>query len=216
MRTSSKKANLCITQLQKYFPFWQPENGWKNCLQDKSIVYKMKVLSIIAYIQHTISLLLYLLKRYIDKVTESDLQAIKVSGDVEKLVTIFRKVCQSLKILHLIKRTLKSFWSTVEKLRQICSVIEEISKYSCYIFVHKTLLKIFCQVLEFYGNLVPMFRYLMQLWSNKYQTSICHRSVAYHRSFSVVSLQDESQQAASIVPAVVKAIGKSYIAYWFG
>ena len=45
---------------------------------------KMKVLFTIAYIHYTIGLQLYLLKRSIDKVTESGFQAIKVSGDVEK------------------------------------------------------------------------------------------------------------------------------------
>ena len=44
----------------------------------------MKVLFTIAYIQYTIGLQLYLLKRYFDKVTKSGFQAIKVSGDVEK------------------------------------------------------------------------------------------------------------------------------------
>ena len=44
----------------------------------------MKVLFTIAYIQYTIGLQLYLLKRSIDKVTESGFGAIKVSGDVEK------------------------------------------------------------------------------------------------------------------------------------
>ena len=48
------------------------------------IVCEMKVLFTIAYIQYTIGLQLDLLKRYIDKVTESGFQAIKVSGDVEK------------------------------------------------------------------------------------------------------------------------------------
>ena len=62
----------------------------------------MKVLFAIAYIQYAIGLQLYLLKRSIDKVTESDFQAIKASGDVEKLVLVFRKVCRSLKVLHLI------------------------------------------------------------------------------------------------------------------
>ena len=50
----------------------------------EKIVCEMKVLFTIAYIQYTIGLQLYLLKRYIDKVTESGFQAIKVSGDVEK------------------------------------------------------------------------------------------------------------------------------------
>ena len=48
----------------------------------------MKVLFTIAYIQYTIGLQLYLLKRYIDKVTESGFQAIKVSGDVAKWVIV--------------------------------------------------------------------------------------------------------------------------------
>ena len=42
-------------------------------------------------------------------------------------------------------------------------MIEEIPKNSCYIFFHKTLLKIFWQVLEFSGNLVPLFRYFLPL-----------------------------------------------------
>ena len=44
----------------------------------------MKVLFTVGYIQYTIGLQFYLFKRYIDKVTESDFQHIKVSGDVEK------------------------------------------------------------------------------------------------------------------------------------
>ena len=44
----------------------------------------MKELFTIAYIQYAIGLQLYLLKRYIDKVSESGFQAIKVSGDVAK------------------------------------------------------------------------------------------------------------------------------------
>ena len=55
-----------------------------NLGNGEKIVCEMKVLFTIAYIQYTIGLQLYLLKRSIDKVTESDLQAIKVSGDVEK------------------------------------------------------------------------------------------------------------------------------------
>ena len=54
-----------------------------NLGNGEKIVCKMKVLFTIAYIQYTIGLQLYLLKRYIDKVTESGFQAIKVSGDVE-------------------------------------------------------------------------------------------------------------------------------------
>ena len=48
---------------------------------------------------------------YIDKVTESGFQAIKVSGDVAKGVIVFRKVCQSLKVLHLMhsKEHLRAF-----------------------------------------------------------------------------------------------------------
>ena len=68
----------------------------------EKIVCEMKVSFTIADIQCTIGLQLYLLKRSIDKVTESGFQAINVSGDVEKRVTVFRKVCQSLKILYLI------------------------------------------------------------------------------------------------------------------
>ena len=44
---------------------------------------EMKVLFTIGYIQYAIGLQLYLLKKYIDKVTEG-FQAINVSGDVEK------------------------------------------------------------------------------------------------------------------------------------
>ena len=44
----------------------------------------MKVLSTIAYIEYTISLQVYLLKKSIDNVTESGFKAIKVSGDVDK------------------------------------------------------------------------------------------------------------------------------------
>ena len=65
----------------------------KNCLRDESIVYNSF---------YTIGLQLYLLKRSIDKVTESGFQAIKVSCDVEKRVIDFRKVCQILKVLYLI------------------------------------------------------------------------------------------------------------------
>ena len=50
----------------------------------EKIVCKMKVLFTIAYIQSTIGLQFYLVKRYIDKVTKSGIQAITVSGDVEK------------------------------------------------------------------------------------------------------------------------------------
>ena len=73
------------------------ENLWNG----EEIVCNMKVLFTIAYIQYTIGLQLYLLKFSIDKVTESGFQAIKVFGDVEKWVIVFRKVCQSLRILHL-------------------------------------------------------------------------------------------------------------------
>ena len=62
---------------QKIFSFlgtWETGN----------IVCEMKVLFTIAHIQYTIGLQLYLLKRYIDKVTESGFQATKVSGDVAK------------------------------------------------------------------------------------------------------------------------------------
>ena len=48
------------------------------------IVCEIEVLFTIAYIQYIIGLELYLLKRYIDKVTESGFQAIKFSCDVEK------------------------------------------------------------------------------------------------------------------------------------
>ena len=65
------------TELKKHFPFWEPGKRGK-------IVCDMKVLFTIAYIQYTIGLQLYLLKRYIDKVTESGFQAIKVTGDAEK------------------------------------------------------------------------------------------------------------------------------------
>ena len=50
----------------------------------KIYVCEMKVLFTIAYMQYKIGLQLYLLKRYIYKVTESGFQAINVSGDVEK------------------------------------------------------------------------------------------------------------------------------------
>ena len=49
----------------------------------------MKVLFTIAYIQYTIGLQLNLLKRSIDKATESGFQSIKVSGDVENAVIVF-------------------------------------------------------------------------------------------------------------------------------
>ena len=51
---------------------------------EEKIVCEMKVLFTIAYIRYTIGLQLYLLKKSIDKVTESGFQAIKVSGDDEK------------------------------------------------------------------------------------------------------------------------------------
>ena len=60
----------------------------------------MKVLFTISYIQYTIGLQLYLLKRYIDNATESGFQVLKVSGDVEERVIVFEKVYQSLKVLH--------------------------------------------------------------------------------------------------------------------
>ena len=66
-------------QMQKYFPFWEPVKRGKT-------VCEMKVLFTITYIQYAIGLQLYL---SIDKVTESGFQAIKVSGDVEKLVIVF-------------------------------------------------------------------------------------------------------------------------------
>ena len=54
-----------------------------NLRNREIIVCEMKVLFTIGYIQYTIGLQLYLLKRSINKVTESGFQAIKVSGDVE-------------------------------------------------------------------------------------------------------------------------------------
>ena len=87
--------SLISAELQKYFPLiWEPGKRENNCLRDESIVYNN-------FIQYTIGLQLYLLKRFIDKVTESGFQAIKVSGDVQKWIIVFRKVCQSLKVLHL-------------------------------------------------------------------------------------------------------------------
>ena len=84
---------MFITELQKLFSFLG--NGEK-------IVCKMKVLFTIAHIHYTIGLQLCLLKRYIDKVTGSGFQAVRVSGDVEKWVIVFRKVCRNLKVLNLI------------------------------------------------------------------------------------------------------------------
>ena len=55
-----------------------------NLGNGEKMVCKIKVLFTIAYKHYTIGLQLYGLKRYIDKVTESGFQAIKVSGDVEK------------------------------------------------------------------------------------------------------------------------------------
>ena len=95
------------SELQTYFPFWEPVKRGTNCLRDESIVYNslytilrfidldpaavlvpvaffFYILFTIAYIQYKIGLQLYLLKRHIDKVTESGFQAIKVSVDVEK------------------------------------------------------------------------------------------------------------------------------------
>ena len=66
-----------IQSCKKYYPFWEPGKRGK-------IVFEMKVLFTIAYIQYTIGLQIYLLKRSIDTVTESGFQAIKVSADVEK------------------------------------------------------------------------------------------------------------------------------------
>ena len=61
-----------------------------NLGDGEEIVCEMKVLFIIAYMQYTIGLQIYLLKKgYIDKVTESSLQAIKVSDDVAKWVIDF-------------------------------------------------------------------------------------------------------------------------------
>ena len=57
-----------------------------NLGNGEKTVCEMKVLFTIAYIQYIIGLQLYL---SIDKVTESGFQAIKVSGDVEKLVIVF-------------------------------------------------------------------------------------------------------------------------------
>ena len=51
---------------------------------EQNIVCEMKVLFTIGYLQYTIGLQLHLLKRYIDKVTESGFQAITVSGDCMK------------------------------------------------------------------------------------------------------------------------------------
>ena len=70
----------------------------------------------------------------VGKVSESVIQGIKVSGNVEKWVTVFRRVCWSLKVLHLMhsKEHLESFWSTVEKLKRNCSVIEKIAKNSSF------------------------------------------------------------------------------------
>ena len=55
-----------------------------NLGNGEEIVCEMNVLFTIDRIQYRIGLQLYLLKQYIDKVTESGFQAIKVSGDVEK------------------------------------------------------------------------------------------------------------------------------------
>ena len=55
-----------------------------NVGNGEKITCEMKVLFTIGYIQYTIVLHIYLLKRYIDKVTESGIRAIKVSGDVKK------------------------------------------------------------------------------------------------------------------------------------
>ena len=60
-----------------------------NLGNGEKIVCEMKVLFTIACMQYTIGLQLYLLKRSIDKVTESGFQAIKGSGDVENAVIGF-------------------------------------------------------------------------------------------------------------------------------
>ena len=70
---------------------------------------------------------------------------------------------QNLIIKKLFIRCRVLFWSTVEKLRNIYSVIGEIAKNSCNIFFHKSSLTIFCQVLEFSGNIVARFRSFLQL-----------------------------------------------------
>ena len=120
------------------------------------IVCEMKLLFTTGYIQYTIGLQLYLSKRYIDKVTESGFQAIRVSGDVAKWVMVFRKILPKFEnsSFDTFKRTLKRFWSTAEKLRNIWSIIEEIAKKnSCYIFFHKTLLKFFLPSLRIFWEI---------------------------------------------------------------
>ena len=47
---------------------------------------------------------------------------------------------------------------------KICSVVEGIGENALSCF-HYTLLKIFCEVLKLSGNLVPRFRYFLQLWA---------------------------------------------------
>ena len=68
-----------ISELQETFSFLGTRETRKIFLLDESFVY-----TTIAYVQYTIGLRLDLLKRYIDIVTESGIQAIKLSGDVEK------------------------------------------------------------------------------------------------------------------------------------
>ena len=53
----------------------------------------MKLLFTIAYVQYTIDLQIYLLKRSIDKVVVSGFQAIKVSGDVENESIVYNSLC---------------------------------------------------------------------------------------------------------------------------
>ena len=68
------QCNAESQSCKQYFLFW--ETG--------KFLYEMKILFTIGCIQYTIGLLLFLLKRSIDKVTEDGLKVFKVSGDVEK------------------------------------------------------------------------------------------------------------------------------------
>ena len=94
MRPSTSKSESLFPIAKTFFPhillFVYPSGrAAKNIFLSvnlgnwEKIVCEMKVLFTIAYIQYTIGLQLYLSKRYIDKVTDSGFQAIKVFGDVE-------------------------------------------------------------------------------------------------------------------------------------
>ena len=133
----------------------------------------MKVLFTIGYIQYTIGLQLYLLKRSIDKVTGSWIQAIKVSGDAEQWVLVFRKVCQSLKVLHLMhsKEHQRAFDPEFCYWRNW--------KNNFYIFFHKNLLKMFLPHLRIFWELSSKVPILFAALASCY-VAIFESSLVFH------------------------------------